>query len=321
VTSRVHVNPEPPRVEILVLNFNGAAHLESCLDSLLGTDYPNFGVVVIDNDSSDDSWRLADRADDRVTLIRNSRNLGWSGGNNVGVRWCLDRQTPYVLLANNDIAAHPAWVRQAVQAAERDAAICAVGFDVHDAAERPDAPATFEAAYRNWVPLPPQAVTQVGGMAMLVRTSVFREIGLFDESFWAYGEETDFLRRAAMAGYTMSAVNTPVWHVGGGSFGRGSWQAALLQTENNIQLLLKHASPSDTVRAATRHVWTRCMPGRRAARSSAVERRLAGHSFLVNTGLLLAASARIALKLPRILSRRRADRRAIEASRLRRGLA
>lgn len=296
---------ESPAVDIVVLNYNGAAHLAGCLQSMLESEYPNYRIVVVDNNSADGSWTLAERGE--VVLIRNDRNLGWSGGNNVGIRYCLERDPKYVVLANNDIQVHPAWLNQAVAAAEEDPNLGVIGFEIFDAAEDASAETAFTAACRTWRPAAVTPVAHVGGMAMLIRARLFREIGLIDEAFWAYGEENDFLRRADLAGYSLGAVNVPVWHFGGASFGRASLRAALLQTEHNIQLLLKHERLRDLVTAAIRHVWRRCLPHRRKP-SSVVERRLGGRPVIVNTGLLLVASARIIFKLPRIMRARRVDR-------------
>ena len=309
---------EAPRVYVVVLNFNGAAHLAACLTSLLETEYANYRIVVVDNNSLDGSWQVADQHGDRMTLIRNRSNLGWSGGNNVGIRHCLDAGARYIVLANNDIKVHRAWIREAVAAAEAVPQVGVVGFDVHEAPDATAAEAAFEAACRAWRPAPAVPVANVGGMAMFVRATLFRELGLIDESFWAYGDENDFLRRATLAGYTAAMVNVPIWHFGGGSFGRSSLRAALLQTENNIQLLLKYSSAWGVMRAGVRHIWRRWLPRRRPRPATAVEQRLRGQSFLVNAALLPIAIMRVAVKLPRIIRSRRAAYRTTSAVRLRR---
>jgi GT2 family glycosyltransferase len=309
---------EAPCVCIVVLNFNGAAHLAACLTSLIETEYTNYRIVLVDNNSVDGSWQVADQYGDRITLIRNERNLGWSGGNNVGIRQCLDAGARYVVVANNDIRVHRAWIREAVAAAEAQPQVGVIGFDVYEAPDAMTSEAAFEAACRTWRPAPAVPVASVGGMAMFVRATLFRELGLIDESFWAYGDGSDFLRRAGLAGYTAAMVNVPLWHLGGGSFGRSSLRAALLQTENNIQLLLKYSSPWGVLHAGVRHIWRRCLPRRRPRPATAVEQRLGGRSFLVNAALLPIAIARIAFKLPRIIRNRRATYRTTSAVRLRR---
>jgi GT2 family glycosyltransferase len=309
---------QAPSVSIVVLNFNGSAYLDNCLHSLLETDYPNMRIVVVDNNSSDGSWRVAGHHGDRIAVIRNRRNLGWSGGNNVGIRHSLASGARYIVLANNDIKVHPAWIREAVAAAELAPNMGVIGFDVFEAEDAAAAKAAFEAACRTWRPAPAVPAAHVGGMAMFVRATLFEELGLIDESFWAYGDETDFLRRTMLAGYTVATVHVPVWHFGSGSFGRGSLRAALLQTENNIQLLLKYAGLGELLHAGIRHVWRRCLPRRRPPAASAVEQRLGGRSFLVNAALLPIAGVRIAVKLPRIMHNRRATRRTTTAVRLRR---
>jgi len=109
-----------PLVTVVVLNYNGAHLLPPCLEALAAQDLPEgqMEVWVVDNDSKDESLELLERDFPWVTLIRNSRNDGFAGGNNIGMRAA---QSPFVALTNNDARPNPEWIRRLVEPFEQDA--------------------------------------------------------------------------------------------------------------------------------------------------------------------------------------------------------
>ena len=102
-----------PDVTVIVLNYNGAHLIRPCLDALAKQDVPagRMAVWVVDNDSRDESLAILDREYPWVTVIRNARNDGFAGGNNVGMRRV---ETPLVALTNNDARPEPDWIRRMI---------------------------------------------------------------------------------------------------------------------------------------------------------------------------------------------------------------
>ena len=135
------------------------------------------------------------------------------------------------------------------------------------------------------------------------------------ENFFAYGEENDLQLRAVRADYRIVSINVPVWHHGGASFGKIPFRASLLQTQNNIQLLLKHRTIPQLLKSAAAHVSRRVMGLGRPRSSTSVERRLQSASAAQAIAVLVLATVRVAVKTPAILRRRAEDRRRIEAAR------
>jgi GT2 family glycosyltransferase len=114
--------PSDPLVTVIVLNYNGVHLLPPCLEALAKQDLPDgkMDVWVVDNDSKDDSLEMLSRDFPWVRVIRNDRNAGFGGGNNVGMRVA---KSPYIALTNNDARPEPDWARRLVapfQAAESD---------------------------------------------------------------------------------------------------------------------------------------------------------------------------------------------------------
>ena len=91
-----------PRVTVVVLNWNGLADTLECLNSLVRLDYPTHEVVVVDNGSTDGSVQVFREQFPMATVFETGENLGYTGGNNAGLRHALAQGADYVLLLNND---------------------------------------------------------------------------------------------------------------------------------------------------------------------------------------------------------------------------
>jgi len=217
-----------PRVTIIILNWNRIVDTLECLESLACLDYPDYEVVVVDNGSTDRSVEAIRERFPEVTLIENGENLGFTGGNNVGLRQALERGADYALLLNNDTEVAPDFLRHIVEATETDPTVGIAGPMIYYH-ERPEliwsaggaidwrrgktrmlglnAPDTgqFGTASRQ--------VNFVTGCALLVKRAVLERVGLLDERFFAYYEETEWCVRAQRAGFKIAHVPTAkVWH-------------------------------------------------------------------------------------------------------------
>lgn len=111
-----------PFVRIVVLNFNGAHFLDGCLRSLERLDYPRdrYEVIVVDNRSTDGSAELVEKRFPAARVVRNERNLGFAGGNNVAMS---GSRADYVVLLNNDTEVEAGWLTALIETAEADLAV------------------------------------------------------------------------------------------------------------------------------------------------------------------------------------------------------
>ena len=91
-----------PKVAIIILNWNGLKDTIECLESVKKIDYPNYEIIVVDNASVDGSPEKLKELFPDITLIRNKENLGYAGGNNVGIRYALKNNAEYIFVLNND---------------------------------------------------------------------------------------------------------------------------------------------------------------------------------------------------------------------------
>ena len=204
-----------PLVYVVILNWNKSADTLACLDSVRGQYYENCRVVVVDNGSTVEAVRALETAPRTFILIRNGRNVGFTGGVNIGIRYAIAEGADYVWLLNNDARADPSALGLMVAAAEADTRIGLVSPVVRnsDSGGVIDfAGGTFDPykmifemtnkidVYADWVKRNPDRIW-VTGTALLIRAKLAAEIGLFDDRFFAYYEDNDYSVRSAKAGY------------------------------------------------------------------------------------------------------------------------
>ena len=217
-----------PRVSVVIVNWNGLAFLPTCLDSLsaCGTETE---IIVVDNGSSDGSLEYLRRRPE-IVVIANTTNTGYAPANNAGI----DRATgQFVLLLNNDTRVAPGFLQPLLRAMETnpDAGACQCKMLSYDPPYRVDAYGSYllrsgflyHLRYGRPDP-PPEAPFEIfaaKGAAMLIRTSVVRQVGNFDADFFAYLEDSDLSWRIWLAGWRVLCVpDSVVYHRGGATASR-----------------------------------------------------------------------------------------------------
>ncbi|MDR3558848.1 MAG: glycosyltransferase family 2 protein [Candidatus Pacebacteria bacterium] len=204
-----------PKVFIVVLNYNGGQDLERCLASLLSLNYPSFEAVVVDNNSDDGSFERAKGLFPRAAFIRNDQNVGFSAGNNVGIKYALERGARYVLLLNNDTLVEKNFLSRLVEAVEKDPKIGLASPLIFGANNET---VWFSGGKIDWWRMRAVQCREklekdsfssdfISGCAMLIKTEVFKKVGLLDEDYFLYYEDTDFSLRTKRAGYKLAVVS------------------------------------------------------------------------------------------------------------------
>lgn len=233
------------RVLIVVLNWNGIDDTERCLDSLQKQDYPHFDIAVVDNGSIDDSVSRLETISS-ITLLRNQKNLGFAGGVNTGIKYALENDYDGVALFNNDAIASPDWLSNLTGNLNDETAIV-TGLLLHADGKTID---TTGESYSIWgAGFPtnrnntPQAAPDsqfifgATGGASLYKTSLFKQIGLFDETFFAYYEDADISFRAQLAGYKVYYTKDAVAYHKQGATSKKIPGFTVYQTFKNLPLL------------------------------------------------------------------------------------
>jgi len=245
-----------PSVGIVAVNYNGAAFIGEFAESLRRVRYPNFRLIVVDSASTDGSADELARLVPDAVLLRSDENLGTAGGNNRGIAYCLEHGFDYVLLLNNDtVLTEDVLDRLVAAAGERTMVVPKIlyyydrrlisthagGFDWrlgvfrHTFHGRPDSTAAST----------PRELETASFCCALVPAAAFREVGLLDERFFMYYEETDWLRQALDRGYRLLyRPEAVIYHRESASSG-GGWMTPFKHyyaTRNRLYLVRKSSS-------------------------------------------------------------------------------
>ncbi|NGX37381.1 MAG: N-acetylglucosaminyl-diphospho-decaprenol L-rhamnosyltransferase [Chlamydiae bacterium] len=239
------------KVGLIVLNWNGLADTEKCLESLQHLE--GVEIVVVDNGSTDGSQEALRG---KCTLIETGQNLGFAGGNNVGIEYGLKQGFDFFLILNNDTVVDPNIVQAFLEGFEAHPKAGILGAKIYLMAE----PNRFDhfggmwnkktlafdyVGYReldkgDWEES--QRLDYVCGAALMVRREVFEKVGLFDPRFFLFWEEADLCFRARRAGFeVMSCPKAKIWHKVSASFtgkAHGAyfyWRNHLLWIERNFK--------------------------------------------------------------------------------------
>lgn len=216
-------------VSVIIVNWNGKAWLRGCLDSLRAQTYPRLEVILVDNGSRDGSVDFVRSRYRGVRVIANPDNRGFATANNQGVR---EARGELVLLLNNDTRLPRNCLQRLVEGFDRIPRLgslqpklvfmdrpvvldCCGSYWTgssllyHYGAEKPARRAIYSR---------PQPFFSNKGAAMLIRRDLIGTLGLFDDDFWCYYEETDFCHRLWLTGYECWYYpEATVYHARGGT--------------------------------------------------------------------------------------------------------
>jgi len=246
------------RVAVILLNWNGWRDTIRCLESLVDSDQAAFRVVLIDNGSTDGSieriqeWaatRIAIVAYNRtqavaggveseetrvsmfprsLVLVLNGDNVGFGAGNNVGLSYALARGFDAMWVLNNDTTVDSGCLASMLRAIEAEPRVGAAGCVVCEM-DHPHTVQLWGGAHVDMVlgvaphitsPSSSRSLNMLSGVSVLLRAAALREIGLFDENFFMYWEDSDLSFRLRSAGWDLRvAPDARIWHRESSSLG------------------------------------------------------------------------------------------------------
>ncbi len=234
---------------IIVVNWNGIDYVQECVESVLDQTYKPSELIVVDNGSSDGSLDyLRNLPSACVNLIRLPSNRGFAGGTNAGIR---ASRGEFVALLNNDAVADRHWLENLVDSLSPDAGMVASKILFYSRRNVIDK--TGHLFYPDGLNRGrgagdqdrgqfdhPGEILFPDGCAALYRRKMLEEIGLFDEQFFAYGDDADLGLRARWRGWKcMYAPGAVVYHRHSSSLGKYSPEKAFLVERNRLWVALK----------------------------------------------------------------------------------
>jgi len=245
------------RVIVVVLNWNGKADTLECLESLKRVHYPGHKIVVVDNGSTDDSVEAIRSLYPDTEIFVNQTNLGYAGGNNVGLRRAIALGVPYFLVLNNDTVVDPDFLRELFDVAESDKTIGVVGpavydYGIKDRIQELGGKILWKSG--QVIPVPTYdaisgsfpkyiEVDTVCGCCFLGRVELLEKVGFLDEDFFSHWEEYDWHTRVKRNGYrVVYAGNARIWHKAGQSSRKLTGFKDYYNARNRVLFMKKNAS-------------------------------------------------------------------------------
>lgn len=246
----------PPHVAFVIVNWNQRQLTLDCLTSLYQQKCSDFEIVLVDNGSEDGSIAAVRTAFPGVVVLENGANLGIAAANNVGIRHALAMNVDYIFLLNNDTTVDPLMLERLVVVAESDPSIAATGPTMLYY----DQPDTIWCAGNriNWstgntyrlhadetlpsvIDSAPVDVDFITSCAVCIRAEVFRDVGLMDEDYFIYYDETDWFARALIRGLRMVYVpQALMWHKISSAMGTTSPATDYYMNRNILRFLAKN---------------------------------------------------------------------------------
>lgn len=220
-----------PKVFIIVLHYKNWKDTRECLKSLEKINYDNFEIEVPDNDK---------------------KNLGFAGGNNVGIKHALDCNADYVLLLNNDTITEPNFLKELIKAGESDNKIGILGPLIY---EYPSKKIHFAGGKINWLYTKGTHIREIRngkqeiketdyitGCCMLIKRKVIEKIGLMPEKYFLYFEDVEWCLKAQKQGFKcVVVVKSKIWHKVSQATSEGSFSYIYYHTRNGLLLSKRNA--------------------------------------------------------------------------------
>jgi len=255
------------KISVVILNYNGLKDTLECLDSLKPIKDKNkfLEVVVVDNNSTDKSPNELSQIN-WIKFIQNKDNLGYAGGNNVGIKFALEKEADFILVLNNDTIVDLNFIEPLTTSAEKGIAspkiYFAKGYEFHHARyQKKDLGKViwFAGGKMDWDNVIGKHVgvdeVDMGqfdkekdtdlatGACLMVKSDVFKKIGLFDERYFLYFEDADLCERARKADFSVKyQPQSTIWHKNAGSTGgSGSKLQDYFITRNRLLFGFKYA--------------------------------------------------------------------------------
>ncbi|MGD0755404.1 MAG: glycosyltransferase family 2 protein [Bacteroidales bacterium] len=249
-----------PKVIVLTLNYNGKSLLDDCITSYLANDYPNFEMVMIDNGSNDGSEEYVKATYPMVNCIQTGKNLGYSGGFKVGLKYAFEnRKADFALITNNDVKVDSKVISALVEAALEDPLRGFVTGKVYYF----DQPDTLQSVGKYEHPLrwngdhigareidegqynEPSERFFIDDIFTLVRRDVYEKLGGYDTTYFLQCEEYDWQARAKKAGYKFYYTpSAKIWHKESMTLGKWSPRKAYYDARNPLIVIMRYKEPA-----------------------------------------------------------------------------
>lgn len=246
------------KVGVILVNYNGKNYNEECIDSILKSTYKNLEVIVIDNASSDDSVELLKkRYMNNITVVETGLNLGFSGGNNVGIKLALEKKCDFILLLNNDTVIEEKMIEIMVETSVNNQ-YCVISPKIYYYDNKEVIwSAGADMIWKKGIPAQ-RGMNEVDkgqydiecnveiatGCCLLIHKNIIKEVGLLPDDYFLYYEDTDYTTNIVRRGYKLLYLpSARMYHkVSASTGGEESFNYIYYNTRNRLLFNKKYNS-------------------------------------------------------------------------------
>jgi GT2 family glycosyltransferase len=244
-------------VYIIVLNWNGKEDTIECIKSLDEIEYENYKIVIVDNGSGDNSVSDIKNIFPDINVIENNKNLGFAGGNNIGIDFAMANNADYILLLNNDTIVDKNFLSELIDVGESDEKIGLLGPKTYFYSDPKRI--WFAGGRVNWMKNSGshvgieeidhgqydkiRQVDYLTGCCLLIKRQVIEKVGKLSEDYFLYYEDTDLSLRAKNSEYECIYVpKSKIYHKVSRSTKPGSSSYIYYHTRNGLALSKRNGS-------------------------------------------------------------------------------
>lgn len=236
-----------PKVSVIIVNYNGKILLKRCLESLSNIDYDNFEIILVDNNSTDNSIDYVRKNYPSIILIQLDSNQGFAKPNNLAAQVAKGE---YLLFLNNDTITTPNFISEMIKVLYHDTtiAIC------QSMLLKPDGSIDSSGDFIDELGVAYNSKTKINimreissarGASMLIRKNIFDKLNGFDEKFYVSFEDIDLGWRTWILGYRIVLVpSSIVYHYGGTTIKKIKSEIAFHGFKNQLSMKITNFEPS-----------------------------------------------------------------------------
>jgi GT2 family glycosyltransferase len=264
----------PYSVAVILVNWNGYYLTKRCLHSLEKVSYVNHSIIVVDNASEDGSYNKLKNEFNKPIFLRNQKNLGFTGGNNTGIAYAMEKGFDYILLLNNDTVVNPDFMEPLLNLAIQnpDTGMVQPLILNLDSADRiwsaggkmlqslGIAKTLGDNAVLKDYPLEDRKIDWATGCCILIPKVIILQVGTLENSFFAYFEDVDWSLRIREAGFKIYfSSKSIIYHQGSASSKKAHDEGVLspkvfyLHARNQLFLLRRHSRFPEAILSWTYH--------------------------------------------------------------------
>jgi len=251
-----------PSIAVILVNWKKYNLTSNCINSLNKSNYKNFKIILVDNEYSEKSIIELKNKYKELLVFKEKNNLGFAGGNNIGIRYALENDYDYIMLLNNDTEVKENFILPLVERMEKNLFLAAVqplilNFSnksiIWNAGGKLNKFLGLTSTRLNNNKLNSSIVFDdytdwISGCCILIKSEILTKVGLLDEKFFNYYEDVDWSLRMKSLGYDLGFVKESIiYHHGSSSSKNKKNKEGVISSKihyfnirNHILLLKKH---------------------------------------------------------------------------------